>query len=165
MENMSEKMKDLASGKEITLYELRDVSSLIGADNQILRNWVKDVKVKTPSAAWEFNGRLLWAEDSIKDWKELWDNHIQESLNQEYSKAKLIDLVIAEAVGVERFARYSYNRSRSYPVMEARQKVMNLQALWRFVADLGGAQVKPPKAKVDEYRELLKLAKSHLNME
>lgn len=162
---MSEKMKDLATGEEITLYEMYDVASAIGADSQILRSWMKDSKVKTPAPAWEFNGRPFWRADSLEGWKTLWDNHIAEGLQKAWNKAQLIDLVIAEAKEVERFARYSYNRSRSYPVMEARQKVIALQALWRWVAELGGSQIKPPKAKVDEYRELLKAAKTHLNME
>lgn len=162
---MSERIKDLKTGKEVVMLSLYDVANQVGADNQLLHEWHKSEEVETPAPAWEYSGRPHWKQDSLPAWKTLWENHIAAGLDTAFTKRELIDLALASAKETERFARYSYSRSRSYPKMEARQKVIALQHLWNFVIDLGGRSIAPPKAKVDEYRELLRAAKSHLNME
>jgi len=161
---MAEKITDLSTGKEVVMLSIYDISRAIGADAVIIDSWRKNDEIVTPPAKFEFQNRSFWNSDDIEAWKALWDNHIAKGLEKSYSRRQLIDLVIAEAKETERFARRSYNRSPSYPKMKAREKVVVLEGLWRFVVGMGN-YIEVPKEKRDEYNSLLRLAKGHLNMQ
>lgn len=156
--------------KEIQLLQEYEVASKVRISPQRLRHWIQSSEMDTPKPSFKIGGTSYWTVDTLEAWKVLSDNYFAQRQSKSFTRAELVDFLLAQAKELELSASRAYRRSRYNSIGSVRERITKLEGVYEFVAKLGysedmdfyEAKIIEPKEKREEIDKLLALAKQHV---
>ena len=155
---------------QVQLYSIDRVVSKLnlgGWDTtRTLKTWIDDPEIVTPTVL--FN---MWDENSLVDWKALWDKQTEaaralesERLNSEtMKKVSMIEHLVTLSQELAKANSRAYSHNRGNSLADGRMRVLEFNGAYSFARKMLG-DLKIPNEKRLEIEENLAKAKASVKM-
>lgn len=164
---------NLDNDDEMSVFDLHEIARKIPGCSYAhkLQKLIDDPEKSTPAPTLKLNGKPVWNQTGLLEWKALWDKETQaereleeERLRSEtLKKSSIIEHLLEEAKLLERLNSRSYTHNRGNSLSDGRRRILEFDGKYEFVRKLMG-ELRIPAEKDNEIQEHLRKAKHHVNV-